>query len=389
MAIADFALAISPKGPNMSGKKLIKSPFALILFFTLVNCPNLAISAADNFAWPQGKRVAVSLTFDDARDSQLDVGIPILNSYGVKGTFYIHPQLIEQRLSAWKDAINAGHEIGNHSIYHPCSGNHPLPNERNALEYYTLERMASELNDSNIAIERILGVRPTSFAYPCGETFVGRGQNVQSYIPLIAQRFQTGRTYNADRVANKPDFCDLAQVRGIKIDGLSVDQIKALVDEAAKNGSWLVMVGHTIGDYSGYHVTQTKTLAAFCKYANEPQNEIWIATVAEIATYINSHRKLETNNLSVMFRKLPNSSAKLLAVSVLTYILAIVIYIKTSALTSKLILLTGSVILLISAIWSMRLGYLSINGLIPIFAVVGLCIGYLSAILWSAKHQKI
>jgi len=41
-----------------------------------------------DFHWPQGKRAAISLTFDDARASQVDNGIPILDEYSVKATIY-------------------------------------------------------------------------------------------------------------------------------------------------------------------------------------------------------------------------------------------------------------------------------------------------------------
>ncbi|MGC9977152.1 MAG: polysaccharide deacetylase family protein [Syntrophales bacterium] len=279
----------------MKDKKLITC--FLALFLVLVCCPAAAPASAEEFSWPQGKRAAVSLTFDDARESQLDVGLPLLNRYGVKATFYVLPNMVKPRLSDWKKAVNAGHEIGNHSLNHPCTGNYPFIKE-NALEYYTLERMTDELDTANLAIERMLGVRPTSFAYPCGQTFVGRGQNVQSYVPLIAKSFLTGRTFG-DTVANKPDFCDFAQITSINIDGLSVNKIRALVDEAAEKGSWLVLGGHEIGTSSGPQVTQTETLAAFCEYANDPQNGIWVATVTEIATYIDSHRKLKSNIPSV------------------------------------------------------------------------------------------
>ena len=43
---------------------------------------------SDNF-WPEGKKTALSLTFDDARLSQVDQGLPLLDAYGVKATFYV------------------------------------------------------------------------------------------------------------------------------------------------------------------------------------------------------------------------------------------------------------------------------------------------------------
>lgn len=353
----------------------------IALFLILICSPALSPASDEKFVWPAGKRAAVSLTFDDGRESQPDVGIPLLNRYGVKATFYVLPGAIAPRISAWKDAVNAGHEIGNHSMTHPCTGNYPFIKE-NALEYYTIERMTDELNNANFAIERMLGVRPLTFAYPCGQTFVGRGQNVHSYVPLIAESYLTGRTYG-DTIANKPGFCDLAQVTGINIDGLSFDQIRALVDEAAEKGTWLVLAGHDIGTSIMRQVTQTETLAAFCEYANDPQNKIWVATVTEIAAYIDSHRTLKSHIPSVMPRK--RSIGMVFAAGILSYSLAFVVHVKTSPFKSKLILLSGSVILFFGSIWSIRYGYIGIKDLIPIFTVLGYCLGCLSAIV--TVHQ--
>ena len=64
-----------------------------------------------------------SLTFDDGRDSQVDVGLPLLYSFGVKATFYPLPEAVGERLEGWKAAAAAGHEIGNHTVGHPSTGN--------------------------------------------------------------------------------------------------------------------------------------------------------------------------------------------------------------------------------------------------------------------------
>ena len=62
------------------------------------------------FAWPHGARSALSLTFDDARPSQLDHGLPILNSYGVRASFYVSPPAAEARQTEWRQAAAVGHE---------------------------------------------------------------------------------------------------------------------------------------------------------------------------------------------------------------------------------------------------------------------------------------
>ena len=67
---------------------------------------------ASGFPWPEGARAAVSLTFDDARPSQVDVGLPIFDRHAVKVTLFLVPSTAEQRRAGWKKAAVAGHEIG-------------------------------------------------------------------------------------------------------------------------------------------------------------------------------------------------------------------------------------------------------------------------------------
>ncbi len=242
---------------------------------------------AGRFVWPAGKRAAVSLTFDDARLSQLDAGIPILDASGFKATFYISTERAQERLSEWRDVLATGHEIGNHSMRHPCTGNFPWAREK-ALEDYTLAQMAAELDEANARIEAMLGVRPVTFAYPCGQKYVGRGRELRSYVPLVAERFLAGRGWR-DEGANDPAFCDPAQLMTVEFDGLRFEQLKVLVDQAAEQGFWLVLCGHEIGS-GGRQTTRIDTLRAFCEYARDPRNGLWVDTAANVTHYVLEHR---------------------------------------------------------------------------------------------------
>ena len=240
------------------------------------------------FRWPEGKRAAISLSFDDARLSQVDCGLPILDAHSVKATFYAVPDSVEKRLAGWKKAVANGHEIANHTLTHPCSGNFSWSRKK-ALENYTLKDMEHELDEANAAIERLLGVRPNTFAYPCGQNFVGRGRSVKSYVPLVARRFVVGRGA-FDEIGNDPTFCDLAQATGIDSDGLDFEQVKLLVEQAAAEGRWLIFFGHEIGE-AGRQTTTVSTLEALCRYAKDPANGLWIDTVETIGKYILKQRR--------------------------------------------------------------------------------------------------
>ena len=242
---------------------------------------------AGGFRWPGGARAAVSLSFDDARPSQAQTGLKILDFYGVKATFYVSPGAMLERVEDWKKAAAGGHEVGNHTVSHPCSGNYDW-SRRNALEDFTLERMDAELAEANRIIRGAVGVEPRTFAYPCGQTYVGRGEDTRSYVPLIGRRFLAGRAYMSGYL-NNPEVCDLAQLGGEPMDGLASKEVIPKIQAAMESGSWVIFAGHEVGD-KGYQVTRSATVEKVCEWLCGPDAGVWTGTVAEVAEYIREFR---------------------------------------------------------------------------------------------------
>ena len=86
----------------------------------------LLITNAALSQW-KNKQCAVVLTYDDALNVHLSNAIPALDSFGLKGTFYISDYFggLKAQLPKWKAASANGHELANHTVYHPCLGNLP------------------------------------------------------------------------------------------------------------------------------------------------------------------------------------------------------------------------------------------------------------------------
>ena len=265
---------------------------AFFILFSLTssfgqNYGNYTDGFEKKFSWPEGKKMAISLTFDDARLSQIDTGIPLLDKYGVKATFYISPGSMLQRTEGWKKAILNGHDIGNHSVYHPCSGNFAWSRNK-ALEEYTPERMRSELDSANRIITEVLGTTPVSFAYPCGQTFTGRSISARSYVPLVASMFESGRGW-LNEAPNDPSFCDMAQLNATELDGKSFDQVLKMIETAKIAGGWLILAGHEM-NIEGYQTSRLETIEAICKYAADPANGIWIDNIHNVASWVKKER---------------------------------------------------------------------------------------------------
>jgi peptidoglycan/xylan/chitin deacetylase (PgdA/CDA1 family) len=240
------------------------------------------------FKWPPGKRAAISLSFDDGRASQVDVGLGVLDASGVKATFYVVPGAVADRREGWRRAVASGHEIGNHSLTHPCSGNFPWARDK-ALEQFTLAGIRRELEDANAGIAEALGVTPATFAYPCGQTFVGRGEGTTSYVPVVSRLFIAGRGW-LDEAPNDPAVVDLAQVFGASMDDQTFEELRPLVEQTLERGGWLVLAGHDIGSAPGRQVTRVDTLRALLTYAGDPGRGLWVDTVANVARHVRASR---------------------------------------------------------------------------------------------------
>jgi peptidoglycan-N-acetylglucosamine deacetylase len=144
--------------------------------------------------------------------------------------------------------------------------------------------MRDELRQANARVAALLGVRPRTFAYPCGQTFVGRGRDTRSYVPLVAEMFLAGRGWMAE-APQDPRSGDLAQVMGVEMDEKDFEQVLPLLDQARETGGWLVLGGHEIGE-GGRQTTRVALLRRLVPYVLDPANSLWVAPVGTVATYV-------------------------------------------------------------------------------------------------------
>src|SRR5437762_14053243 len=93
------------------------------IFFTAIASLIICCSYSQTTTW-KGKKCAVVITYDDAMTQHLDYAIPVLDSLGLKATFYLSAYYpgCRERLNDWKKVSAKGHELGNHTLFHPCVG---------------------------------------------------------------------------------------------------------------------------------------------------------------------------------------------------------------------------------------------------------------------------
>jgi peptidoglycan/xylan/chitin deacetylase (PgdA/CDA1 family) len=120
------------------------------------------------------KKCAVVLTCDDGLNIDLTNVIPALDSLNLKGTFYISDYFygLNAQIDGWRKAAAEGHELGNHTIWHPCDGSLPgrsFVKPDYDLHTYTVNRMDNEILAMNNILKAIDGKDERTFASPCGD----------------------------------------------------------------------------------------------------------------------------------------------------------------------------------------------------------------------------
>lgn len=245
-----------------------------------------------NGIFPGGRRGAVSLTYDDGLPEQLDHAIPDLDACGLRATFFIHTgpraPTIHSRADEWRAAFARGHEPGNHTVHHPCSGSHPWVKPNFSLEAYSHERIESELLEANRAIDELMAnTAPRSYAYTCGEVFVGPDR--ASYRPIVARLFPAARGVEqsrGERPLIDPMDCDFAYLPSWIIGPrVRVDQVLAHLDQTVRQGRWAVLTVHGVG--GGHDLSVSRDAhRAILRHISLGADELYCDTFLNVAMNI-------------------------------------------------------------------------------------------------------
>lgn len=248
--------------------------------------------AQEAWTFPNGAKAALSLTYDDALDSQLDTALPALDQYGFKATFYVTIDRpgFSNRVPEWRAVAVAGHELGNHTLHHPCRGSQPgrewvVPEAD--LDLYTVERMRREVVMTNLFLEQVDGETERTYAYPCGEVLAGG----ESYVEAIAPHVVAARG-----VITSQDWIDRGEIDFYRTatygpSEVSGDDLIAYAKEVLKSGGVGSFTFHGIG--AEYLSVSEEAHTELLAWLDEHRDEIWVDTVKAVTLHL---KKKETEN---------------------------------------------------------------------------------------------
>ena len=244
----------------------------------------------NDFHWPGGQKCAVSLTYDDGLPVHYEYVGPLLYEAGLRGTFNIpisfdplsHPE-------KWRSLANDGHELGNHSLFHPCRR---TPDNTWLEEYYDLcdytpERFRSELEIANLVLYLLDGKHERTYGNTCCDTTIGRGDREISMDDILKKLFIAARGPFNRQIADVRAPINLMQVGHFGADSqdMTYEDIQAEIKRAEEMGGWIVFMIHGVGKEThplyidkGAHEKLVAWLAA--------NIDIWTAPFIEVAKYV-------------------------------------------------------------------------------------------------------
>lgn len=236
-----------------------------------------------------GKKCAVVLTYDDALNVHLDNVIPALDKYNLKGTFYVvgNSPNLANRLDEWRSAAKKGHELGNHTFNHPCDGAGPgreWVSPESDLSKYTVARAVTEIKATNAFLYAIDGKKERTFAYPCGDLKIGD----TLFYNYVKADFAGARGVVSEYTQIKDT--DLTDITAFGHSGSTAQQMIAQIEEAERQGTFIVLLFHGVGGEHGLNVEEEEH-RKLLEYLKKREKDIWVATMVDVAKYIAQKQK--------------------------------------------------------------------------------------------------
>lgn len=265
--------------------KQLSLTFALLLTYGL---SNLWSQSNNSITFPNGAKAAIALTYDDGLDSHVSNAGPALNKYQLKGTFYLtssSPSVYEE-MDKWKNLATSGHELGNHTVYHPCQKS-IIPEDwiksYYDLDRYTLDQIENELKVANTLLKALDGKQNRTFAYPCAHHEAGGEQ----YTKIVSNQFGAARGVTGRQLASL-DKIDMLNVQSWAPNEHTAEELIAYAAEIIEKQTFSTITFHGIG--GDYLKVSTEAHDKLLQYLDDHKSQIWVATFKEITEYIKSKK---------------------------------------------------------------------------------------------------
>jgi peptidoglycan/xylan/chitin deacetylase (PgdA/CDA1 family) len=264
-----------------------------LVFFFGALCSAQTTAPLTVAPWPGDRAAVISLTFDDAMATHLDIVGPILKKHGLHGTFFVSTgsEAWRKRIREWQQLAAEGHEIGGHTVKHPCLLERIEPH----AQEYTPQMMEAEIRDgAETVLREIHGTHGLTFAYTCGNLSFGapadQARNAALYQRYVAEHFFAARLYGwVGTVA--PEELSVLTVPDLGFTaGQDFRALLAMADPALRNHRWGVFTFHGVGgEWLSVTADALDELAGYLA----AHLEVWTAVFGDVVRYIQESQALK------------------------------------------------------------------------------------------------
>ena len=238
---------------------------------------------AEIATWAGFRKAAVSFTFDDGPQSDVDVALPMFEKYGYKATFNIVTNWANGggangmlNWSGVQKLSEAGHEIASHSNSHP--NGQPMP----------ANEISSSKGTINQKIQQKYGC--VTLAYPNCDT-PGDSQVLQNYV---VGRICNGSWKGGSDIMGKDGPSNWAAVSALMTGNQGTSDFKGNMDKAVQQGGWVAFLTHGFqgktNGFADYSPTDANGMDGALQYAQQKDKDIWVAPMGHVAMYIKERK---------------------------------------------------------------------------------------------------
>jgi len=211
----------------------------------------------------------------------------VLDAVGFKATFFLAGFKVAD-VPRWRAVGAEGHELGNHSIFHPCPASGTSTPGRYTSEAYTPADMLREIEQQNVLLTALDGKPTHGFASPCGQTMAGGKDYIEALRAAKLVTYVRGVYTSPDDLRADVGRMDPMHMpsRGFP-DGVTGAQLIDFAKEAEAGGGMAVYLFHGVGgDYlqisDAAHRELIDWLAAH-------RSEVWVTTLQGALDWAKAH----------------------------------------------------------------------------------------------------
>ena len=253
--------------------------------------PTKPVSVGRHFFWPEGATGVVSLSYDDGLTNHLEVVAPVLEVAGLRGTFYAHimSDEFQKDQAGWRALAARGHEVGNHTVFHPCRNNPGIHPEFD-LRRYGERRWCKEIELANWLLGQLDGQAERTFGNTCWDNWIGPDDAQICLEQLIARYFPAARGEQTGRPVDPKSF-NRYNLGTASADGKTFAELQPFIEAAVRDGQWLILTLHGIGAGSHTLFMEPADHQALVDWLAANRRRIWTAPVLAVSRHLLQHVK--------------------------------------------------------------------------------------------------